>query len=94
MDSCNTFTASSVGQDDSCSICTAQYCGGPGLFSALLIHSIKTLGLVTEQGGQHWQEMRPLFAPRHLPTALHQSEEKKKQNGQDVCKEGAETVPK
>lgn len=83
-----------MGQDGSWSICTARYSGGPGLFSALLIQSIKTLGLVTEQGGQYWQERRPLFASCHLRTALHQLEKKKKQNGQDVCKEGAETVPK
>lgn len=76
MDSCNTFTASSVGQDGSCSICTAQSSGGPGLFSALLMHSIKTSGLVTEQGGEYWQEVRPLFAPCHLLTTLHQSEKK------------------
>lgn len=77
-DSSNIFTASSVGQDDSCTICTAQYSGGQGPFRALLIHSIKTLGLVTERGGQYWQEMRPFLAPRSLPTALHQTEQKSK----------------
>lgn len=66
-----------LGQDGSCSICTAQYSGGLGLFSALLIHSIKTLGLVTGQGGQYWQEMRPLLASCRLCTTLHQSERKK-----------------
>lgn len=85
MDSYKIITANSVGQDGSCSICTAQYSGGLGLFSALLIHSIKTLGLVTEQGGQYWQEMRPLLASCCLCTTLHQSEQKKKPKMGRMC---------
>jgi len=73
-DSSNAFTASSVGQDDSHPICTAQYGGGQGPLGALLIHSIQPSRLVAQQG-QHWQEMRPFLAPWSLPTALHQTEQ-------------------
>lgn len=93
MDPCNTFAASSVGQDGSCSICTAHYSSGPGLFSALLMHSIKTLRLVKEQGGQYWQEMRPLFAPCHLPTTLHQSEQKETKMGRMCARKELKQCP-
>lgn len=62
-DSSNTFTASSVGQDDSCTICTAQYSGSRGPFSALLIHSIKTSGLVTDKEDSTGRKWDPSLLP-------------------------------
>lgn len=77
MDFSNTSAVSSLGQDDSPTMCAAQYSGGQSLFRALLIHGIKPSGLVTEQEGLYWQEIRLFLTPCGLPTALNQTVQKR-----------------